>query len=275
MTDHPELLPWEQVPFDVVATLSQRKTAAMAPLQPLAQIIESPQHLLGGPNSLTKTLVGGLVGAGLGHVGGRIAGSFLPAEQFYTPDDPEGGRLRRNLTLAGAALGAAPGLYSASVQARTPDASGNPKGLLAGVFQPLPSAFQKTSLAAGGDFVTSIPVDAFNRVVWAGTSRVPSAFGTRDPFGTRDTPLMTPPPVAAFTSGLVAGTGAVTGQTHVSPWQVGLAAARTAGVGYSAGLGFGRLLGGLAGLRPETQTALQQTGLWAGLLTGGVRQLLQ
>jgi hypothetical protein len=57
---------------------------------------------------------------------------------------------------------------------------------------------------------------------------------------------------------------------RVSPWDIAIAAT-TYGMG---GMTAGKLLGPLAGLQPESQKTLQQTGMWGGLLTGAVKQLL-
>lgn len=138
----------------------------------------------------------------------------------------------------------------------------------------LPAAGEK--LAAGyatGLAIPTIPVDAFNRVVWNDVDHPPNPYGTRDPLGDNESPMRTPLPVAAAVSGIVAGAGRATGQAFVSPLQVAMAAGSSAGKGWVAGMALGKVLGTLAGMPPEQQTRLQQLGLWGGLLTGAVREL--
>lgn len=272
---------WEDVPGAVAFRVRLAKEAAGV-LEPMAKVWEAPQKLLGGPTPLTQALAGALAVGGIGYGVGRQLEQHLPAEHFYGDDDLEGNRLSRNLTMGGAALGALPGLYAASVMGRTPDGSGNAPGFLGGLMSRLPaageealakmSAFRDATGAAG---VASIPVDAFNRAIWNDVRNPPNPFGAKSPWGDDHQQLGTPAPVAAFASGLVSGAGALSGRDRVSPWQVGLAAARAAGTGYTAGLAFGSLLGGLAGLRPESQAALQRAGLWGGLIAGGFKALTQ
>jgi len=45
------------------------------------------------------------------------------------------------------------------------------------------------------------------------------------------------------------------------------------GTGWLSGMLVGKTLGALAGLRPESQKTLQQTGVWAGVLTNVVPKL--
>jgi hypothetical protein len=250
-------------------------------LAPLARAQESIGHALGGPNPMTSALTGGLIGAGLGYGTGWAAEQLLPEEQF------DRGRLRRNAALIGAGLGAVPGIATGLAQARIPEAGGstepgpfkylNPHPWLSNYAYAKHALFEK----AAGDFAAdtgamhlpSIPVDAFNRAVWNDVHAAPNIFGTKSPWGTNEQPLTTPPPVASFTSGIVAGAGAATGQRRVSPLQVAATAGLAAGKGYLGGLVLGKVVGALAGLKPEAQQQLQRTGMWAGLLTGAVNAL--
>jgi len=78
--------------------------------------------------------------------------------------------------------------------------------------------------------------------------------------------------VAALASGLVTGTSeARGGASHVSPWDVGLAAAVGGGKGLFAGMVAGKVLGALAGLTPDAQQTLMRTGTWAGMLSGAIQ----
>jgi hypothetical protein len=123
-------------------------------------------------------------------------------------------------------------------------------------------------------FEQTIPVDAFNQVVWNDVHAIPNPWGTRSTWGTNEQPLHTPPPVAATVTGIVAGAGALNGRSRVSPWEIATTAATTAGTGYLGGLVLGKTLGALAGLSPETQQQLQRAGLWGGMLTGAVNAVL-
>jgi hypothetical protein len=246
------------------------------------QFFNQAQSLIGGQNSLTT----GLVGSGLGALGGYGVGKVMdnvltPTLRALLPKrrNPDGSQeevIGRShwapaLAMAGGAVGAVPGL----VQAGTALATGN---------DPLSSypwpkqAESQLSDETGALFVPSIPVDAFNRAVWAST--VPNPFGTKSQWGDNTPSLQTPPAAAAVVSGLVSAAGAARNSDVVSPWDVAQVAARLAiggGMGALAGaatgLAAGKILGGLAGLEPAGQQYLQQTGLWAGALGGIAQQL--
>jgi hypothetical protein len=125
----------------------------------------------------------------------------------------------------------------------------------------------------GALFARSIPVDAFNRVIWNDVRYPPNAFGTKSPWGDNEQPPGTPPAAAAAASGLLAGTAAATGSGVVSPFQVATAAVVGAGQGWATGLAAGKVLGALAGLRPAAQAKLQDVGLWGGLISGVANSL--
>ncbi len=121
--------------------------------------------------------------------------------------------------------------------------------------------------------VPSIPVDAFNEIVWNDVTRPRNPFGSKSPWGDNSQSLGTPPPVAAATSGLLMGAAAARGGAEtVSPMDIALAAAVGGGKGLVAGLVLGKTLSVLAGLAPETQSMLQRTGLWGGALTSAVQR---
>jgi len=270
---------WQAVPEQVVRSIrlacALGVKAAEAPLAPLRRAFDAPQKLMGGPTPLSSMLVGGLLGSGLGYAGGKLIEHFLPEDQF------EPGALSRSLALTGGLAGAAPGAWWWSGNARSdlPDVHGALQGLMS-QYPYRPQDFPKGAADVQerhrdptGLFARTIPVDAFNRAVWNDVSQAPNPYGTKSPWGDNTQPLTTPPPVAAAATGIVSGVGALTGQTHVSPWEVGLAAASTAGKGYLTGMVFGKALGFLAGLSPQAQQTLQRTGLWAGALTGAVETL--
>lgn len=251
---------------------------ARSVFSPLAQAMQlAPSRLnepFGGPTPLASSLAGGLLGAGLGYVGGAAAEHLLPRSVI------ERGRLRKLTALAGGALGAAPGvalgLSSGSFTDPNP-LMGGPRDVPADLADDLDPAndrawgLDKLATAveglelvlggvevepmmkaaadvggAGGLFVPTIPVDAFNRVVLA------------DPFA--------PPALAAATVGLVtAADQAKGGLGVVSPWDITRVA-----VGMGAGLSQaylgGKVLGALAGLTPAAQRQLQAAGTVAGAL---------
>jgi hypothetical protein len=223
-------------------------------LAPVERVQNRFQHVLGGPNALTSTITGSLIGAGLGYGTGWAAEQLLPNQQF------ERGRLRRNLALLGAGAGAVPPLWWASAVSRAKHA----------LFEKAAHEFANDT---GFLHIPTIPVDAFNKAIWNDVGGRPNAFGAKSPWGDNSQPLTTPPNVASFASGIVSGAGAATGQERVSPLQVAATAGLTAGKGYLAGLAVGKLFGALAGLKPEAQQQLQQTGMWAGLVTGAVNSL--
>ncbi len=226
-----------------------------------------PEMQLTGPTPLAHTIVGGLIGAGLGYGGGALAEQFLPEEQF------ERGRLRRAMAILGGGLGTTPGLLHGAGNMLTPEQTG---GGWKAWLSPFPFVKKQASFddnEYGALFMPTIPKDAFNAAVWSDVAQTPNPYGSKSSWGDDSQRLGTPPPVAATVSGIVAGTAAATGQEVVSPWQVAMTAASTAGKGYLAGLAFGKTLGALAGLQPEAQKQLQQYGLWGGMLSGAVGSL--
>lgn len=130
------------------------------------------------------------------------------------------------------------------------------------------------STGMDGLFMRSIPVDAFNAAVWNDVQAQPSRFGTKSPWGDNTQQLSTPPQAAAAVSGALSGAKALTGSTHVSPWEIATAATAYGLSGLVGGMAAGKLLGAMAGLNPESQQQLQQSGMWAGLITGAAKQLL-
>jgi hypothetical protein len=207
---------------------------------------------------------------------------LLPEEQF------EPGRMRKNMAMLGAGLGALPGAATGLAQARIPEAGGSDQPGFAKYLNPTPwlsgyswkgAMFDKMAAdfaaQSGGVFLPTIPVDAFNRAIWNDVRAIPNRFGTKSPWGDNSQPLSTPPPVAAAASGLLSGAAALTGRDRVSPFQVATAAGLAAGKGLLGGMAVGKVFGALAGLRPEAQAQLQRAGTWAGLITGAVNGLFR
>lgn len=93
-------------------------------------ILEGPMQwagkLTGGPSPLTNSIVGALLGGGLGYGGGMLAEQLLP-ERFVRR-----GRLRKTTGILGAVLGAAPGVWQAATNASAKaEHGGKPLGLSA------------------------------------------------------------------------------------------------------------------------------------------------
>ena len=299
--------------------------AADGYLEPLAKPHHQIQQMMAAPfgakpNGLTSAILNGVLGGGLGYGAGWLADQFLPEEHFQK------GRLAKTLGLAGAGLGAIPGLwrYSAEVRGQNyPPYNGGPGPLpriphkdipnpwgypgslhpdtdLSPQLPPPPpknplqpfgttSPFDAngTKLASvhpwlhkaaedygtGAMFLQTIPVDAFNQAIWNDVEHPPNRFGTKSPWGNNEQPMGTPPYAAAAISGLLAGTAQAVGSGAVSPLQVAAAAAMGAGKGWVTGMAAGKILGAMAGLKPESQQKLQSLGLLGGLITGVANSL--
>lgn len=252
---------YEWVPRDC----TEIKVAAS--LNWLGNAWQAGNKALGGPNPLTKTLLGGLLMGGAGYGAGTLMETLFP-ERYM-----ERGRLRKTLGLAGAGLGAAPGLLQGHINSQL-DGNGFLQGMVTGDNAPLKAAFANQAGALG---IKSIPVDAFNKMVWRDVRKgVLSAennpYGTKDPWGSNEQSLHTPPAVGAATTGLMAGIQAQTGSTLISPADL-IRGIASAGVGLATANVAGRTLGALAGLTPAAQEKLQDVGLFGGLLTSLVPPL--
>jgi len=261
-----------------------------------AKLWSAAQKPFGGPTPLSSTLLGGALGAGVGYGTGFLLDKMMPDEYF------EKNRWRKTLGTMGAMAGTMPGLYWGLKQySPVPDGSGretfqdrgagwtsqypfneNPTLAPAGAKSPPISGsvrglFHKRSdESLGAAFLPSIPVDAFNNVVWNDVATAPNRFGTKSPWGDNEQSLGTPPAVAAATSGLLYATSLASGgRPAVSPMEVAKTVAMSSGGGLLGGLLLGKVLGTLAGLRPEAQSALQRAGLWGGLLTGVVNSVFR
>jgi len=241
---------------------------------PVTNTLTSAQQLVGGPNALTTALVGGALGGLGGYGAGWIYDKTVPKslrrmlpQQLWKDGpnldevlDPSGTHMASTLGMLGVAGGTGLGAF-----------------LGAHLYPKLnaPPQYTKAAADTGALFIPSIPVDAFNKVVWSNTLQAPNPFGTRNAFGDNDQEMFTPPHVANAIGGLVSAAGAARNSAYVSPWDVAQVAAHAgmnAGLGglmgSATGLVAGKMLGALAGLTPAAQTTLQQSGLWAGILTG-------
>lgn len=204
------------------------------------------------PSPMAAMLASSALGAG----GGYLAGTAL--EQIL-PDKWRRRRLRRTLATAGGLLGATPALAYAATNL------GEGSGLLSpGSWSEVKQADEfddpvwgEGDASAGGFFNPTIPTDAFNRVVLS------------DPY--------TPPQVQAATTGVITAAAMSRGgntqrSAMVSPADIARIGVGM-GTGYVSGALVGKALGVLAGMPPETQQQLQQTGMWAGILTNVVPML--
>jgi len=276
---------------------------------------EIAQRMIGGPNPLTSTLVSGALGAGLGwgtqKLLNRVARRYLP-EGMLEEDDPAGW----SGALIGGGLGAAyPALNAISAVRNQgmqglvqPTSSGTMSDALQRTYNawnffpkqsayaelaeelyqqyPLDPQFEKAAIGAsknwrggGGSWgVESVPVDAFNNVVWndtrPGAARY-NPYGSKSPWGNNEQNMFTPtpPPVAGLTSGIVRATGAAYDRKHVSPSMIDTVARSVLG-----GVG-GRLLAGATGAffntKPDTQKRLNRIGALGGMLTPIVKSFLR
>lgn len=276
------------------------KRGAFPSLAELGGWKEGPiSKLFGGPSPIAAALASGLLGAGVGYGVGWLGERFLPQEHF------EAGRLRRTGAILGGLLGALPGLWWGSIAHRYSPEGGGWKAWTSGwpfskehqylqslrvptgewggtgeigsstgelklaaeaLRRLLPDAAPSEYLtkAAQGlgftgpvidevDTIPSIPVGQFSQVVW------------RDP--------NTPVQVRSATVGVVnAASMSQGGARVVSPFDVARIGVGM-GTGLMSGLLVGKTLGALAGLKPESQKALQQAGIWAGVLSNVVPQL--
>lgn len=218
----------------------------------------------GGPTALTNTVVGTLLGGGLGYGGGKLM-ELLAPEKYV-----ERGRLAKNMALAGAVLGGAPGvvqgLGNIGLNARAGDSSVSRSILQPSANQkvaPNETALRKhilgkeaaAALSGFGDpRLGTINVDRFNNVIW------------HDPYS--------PPAVNAAAAGIVSGIQQQYGGASVLTPRHFIKGLAAAGVDYATATVAGGVLGALGGLKPEAQQTLQQMGLWSGLIRGSIGSIL-
>lgn len=282
-----EYIQWRAIPDIVVTVFNENrdelleKGAESPVLSELAKLWQiKPGKMFGAiPNAagpLASLLVGGMAGAGLGYGAGWLGEQLLPNRW-------EKGKLRRNLALMGAGIGALPGAGYIGLNI----ASGQPwnhAGIRAGYKPPpnpdvwtppeiprmvspgdLPmkkfsfsgsySSFRDNSEPAyntGVAYLPPIDVNELNQVIW------------REPEVAR----RLPPHLQAATSGLIVGAANLPGRQNtnwVTPMDVGRMAAGM-GSGYMSGLLVGKALGAMMGMPQDTQDKLKQTGMWAGVI---------
>jgi hypothetical protein len=265
------------------------------------------QSLLGGPNPLTNTLVSSLLGSGLGYGAGYLAEKLLPNRYFK----PGRGR-RTGATLGALAGGALPawsgvaavqnegwrGLFNRNATPVYPWSSGkNAEASRFGdLVEELIDAFPLNDdyVAAGQKYasmhgrrgtglfgIESVPVDAFNNVVWNDTMSPHAArynpYGTRAVGSNNESRMHfnpTPAPVAAVATGLVSGIGSASNKSWLSPMDIAKGMVN-AGIGAASAKALGGLAGAFFGLRPETRHQLENAGALGGLLTPIVGNMLR
>ena len=239
---------------------------------------------IGGPNALTNTITGGLAGGALGYLGGAVAESMFP-ERYL-----ERGKLRKTLGLAGAGLGAMPGLWLAAAKYQNAVNANKLHPVVDALTEPLQpaAAFTAGGLVEGladwepnfnnlkfannnaGGYVKGIPVDAFNRAVWNDVrsgSASQNRFGTQSPWGEASDKMHTPPALAAATTGLVSGISAMHDNASILHPSTMIHGIVQAGSNLTTANIAGRTLSALAGLTPHAQRQLQDSGVWAGVLS--------
>ena len=268
------------VPRDNVAI----KTAAELDWLDPRKAYQTAGKAIGGPYPLTDAIVGSLLVRSLGYGAGTVMEHLFPDRYM------EEGKLRNTLGLAGAAAGAAPGLYKAHLYGRV-DGTNAAAGLVSSDYAPvmqkaaellrdvpISSTMEKLAngmLGLGGDMgIPSIPVDAFNRMVWRDvrkgvTSNEFNPYGSKSPWGDNSQQMHTPPQLAAATTGFMAGVANLAGSPIISVGNL-VRGAAGAGIGLAAANVVGKTLGALAGLTPQAQDKLQDAGVFAGILSAVV-----
>lgn len=260
-----------------------------APLGILGNAWTGVNKVIGGPNPLTNSIVGGLVGGGLGYAGGAMMEHLFP-ERFL-----ERGKLRKTLGALGAGMGVLPGAWKGYTYGRndgtsflqgmtTPDSAPPVRPELQKLSQELAdieindtmrrlnehASIELIKQSYGGALdVQSVPVDAFNRAVWndmrLGIAAQNNPYGSKSQWGDDDQAMHTPPQLAAAATGLMSGIAQQMGTPILRPRDV-IAGLASAGVGLVTANIAGRTLSALAGLTPEAQLGLQQAGMWGGII---------
>lgn len=294
--------PWTYGRPDDPTAVAVKCASLNSVMSGIGSVYRVPAELMGkalgadGATPLTSALTTGAINAGLGYGAGKLYNKFLAKPLNKLAPNTFSGETVAPGVLAG--LGAATGLgnvWYGTGAARAKQDSGQPlnwrdyAGLSNYGYGKSP-LLQKTAeelsvvelhpdylakLAqigdAGGLYASSIPVDAFNNVVWAPWVET-NPFGTKSSYGTNEQPLRAPnfnPQAAAAMSGLAAAASAAKGgTTTISPADI----ARVAGYS-AAGWTAGRLAAGLVGLTPGARDTLTRNGVIGGLVLGVTKSL--
>jgi hypothetical protein len=259
------------------------KCGALHPM--VGKLWDGAHTALGGARPLSNAIVSGLALGGLGYGVGTLAENLFPERYMQR------GKLRKSLALAGGLGGLGIGAANAYANSQATNTSWLNGWLVPNNAKPhgIPIEAQtnwhdgngpdvsKMAAMQSGLMAPSIPVDAFNRVVWNDvrpTSYANNPYGTKSPWGDNSQQMHTPPQLAAATTGLMSGIGAMAQSPIISPGTV-INGLMSAGVGLATANIAGRTLGALAGLTPEAQNKIQDLGLWAGVLHAVVPPVLR
>jgi hypothetical protein len=228
--------------------------AGLAQLKPTAV-----NKLIGGPSPLAALLAGGLLGGGLGYGVGALGSTLFPKKLF------ERKKIRRNAALAGMAAGTLPALLwgIASQQAHPEHAKLGPRTWLSSwpfraedMLPQVQPDLQKASQIVPPQWYGQQPQQAGFMI----RERQPAI--NVGPFGQMvQADPYTPTAVQRATVDLLSAASAHAGSPIITPHDVAAISA-SAARGYT----IGKVLGALAGLRPEAQQRLQEEGIWAAML---------
>ena len=218
-----------------------------------------PGHYPGGiPNHagpLAATLTGGLIGAGLGY-----GSSLLPA--WMLPEDWDREKLKRNMTILGAGVGATPGLLYGLTN-KMVDKDFNDNSLLAdkqadaerveNALSLLPPKTAGLLEGSGVDSPAAFSVPQFTHTIWG------------DPYvADRLSPAMQGAASGAVMTAQHLPGGV--GPGWVTPTQMGHLALNMGGSALSGRM-VGTALSILAGAPPHVRDDLARTGMYAGFIT--------
>jgi len=214
------------------------------------------------PGPLASMLVGGLAGAGLGYGAGALGETFLPHSWSR-------GNLRRSMALAGAGMGATPGLTWGLMNKANSEPffsyqPGTTPALDSESMRSQPSADFQTHMKKAKDAIAAL-------LPGSGLMGVPAidvgAFQSMIYEDPRVADRLSPQEQSAA-AGLVRAADLLGGNRnsgYVTPMDIGRLAAGM-GVGYSAGALVGRVLGTVMGMPEHQQDQLKNIGLMAGLV---------
>jgi hypothetical protein len=233
------------------------KTAALPVVAP---VFDAANTALGGATPLSNALVSALMMGGAGYGAGALAENLFPERYLQR------GKLRRNLGLAGAALGVGLGAnnaYATSKKMR----QGFWRSWLTPNDTPVPllPGSEKVGFAmnSGDEFGMHMPslyaptvsVPQFNNAAWR-DAQMGMYTGNN---------MYTPPAYAAATTGLMSGLSTAQRSPIIRPVDV-IRGIASAGVGLATANVAGRALSAMAGLTPLGQQKLQDMGLWGGMM---------
>lgn len=233
------------------------KTAAIPGVAP---VFDFANKALGGATPLSNGIVSGLMLGGLGYGTGALVENLFPERYIQR------GKLRRNLGLAGAAMGA--GLAANNAYATSKKMN---QGFWRSMVTPnstlvpiLPGdekvGFEMSDSGAFGGplpslYAPTVSVPQFNNAAWR-DAQMGMYTGSN---------MYTPPAYAAAATGLMSGLSTAQRSPIIRPVDV-IRGIASAGVGLATASIAGRALSAMAGLTPMGQQKLQDMGLWGGMM---------